>query len=48
LRQDLKARGYDYDAVGTDLMPALSVKDGLITTPNGGSYRVLVLPESPG
>ena len=45
-RQDLKAKGYDYDAVGTDLMPALSVKDGLITTPNGGSYRVLVLPDS--
>jgi hypothetical protein len=45
-RQDLKAKGYDYDAVGTDLMPALSVKDGLISTRSGGTYRVLVLPES--
>ncbi len=46
-RPDLKAKGYDYDAVGTDLMLALSVKDGLISTPNGGSYRVLVLPDTP-
>jgi hypothetical protein len=46
LRQDLKSKGYDYDAVGTDLMPNLSVKDGLITVPNGGSYRVMVLPDT--
>ncbi len=45
-RQDLKAKGYDYDAVGTDLIMTLTVKDGLITTPNGGCYRVLVLPET--
>jgi (4-O-methyl)-D-glucuronate---lignin esterase len=46
MRPDLKAKGYDYDAIGTDLMPALSVRDRLICTPSGGNYRILVLPES--
>ena len=45
-RPELKKNGYDYDAVGTDLIGVLSVKDGLISTPSGGSYHVLVLPES--
>ncbi|MBN2579267.1 MAG: hypothetical protein JXB10_09775 [Pirellulales bacterium] len=45
-RPDLKAKGYDYDAMGTDLIPSLSVDDGRITTPAGGSYRMLVLPET--
>jgi hypothetical protein len=46
-RPDLKARGYDYDACGTDLLPALTVRDGRIVTPAGTSYRLLVLPETP-
>jgi len=45
-RGDLKARGYDYDAAGTDLMPALKVRDGRIVTPCGTSYRLLVLPNT--
>ena len=43
---ELKAKGYEYDVVGTDLIMALSVKDGLIRTPVGGSYRMLVLPDT--
>ena len=46
-RPDLKGRGYDYDACGTDLLSALRVKDGRIVTPAGTSYRLLVLPETP-
>lgn len=45
-RADLKAQGYDYDEIGANKINSLSVKDGLITTPAGGEYRVLVLPES--
>jgi len=45
-RQDLKAKGYDYDAAGTDLMPALKVSDGRIVTPCGTSYSLLVLPDT--
>ena len=43
---DLKKKGYDYDAIGTDLIPSLTVKDGLITTPCGVPYKVLVLPNT--
>jgi len=46
-RTDLKAKGYDYDAVGTDLIMSLTAKDGQIATPAGGRYRVLVLPDTP-
>ena len=45
-RPDLKAKGYDYDVIGTDLIMKLSVKDGKICTPLGGNYRLLVLPET--
>lgn len=45
-RADIKALGYDYDEIGTDKMASLTVKDGLIRTPAGGEYRVLVLPQS--
>jgi hypothetical protein len=44
--QELKDKGYDYDAIGTDLVMQLSVKDGQVVTPAGGKYRVLVMPES--
>ena len=44
---ELKAKGYEYDVVGTDLIMGLSVKDGLIQTPIGGTYRMLVLPDTP-
>lgn len=42
----LKAKGYEYDVIGTDLILALAVKDGQILTPIGGSYRMLVLPDT--
>ncbi len=45
-RTDLKAQGYDYDAFGTDLVPALAVKDGRIVLPGGGAYRLLVMPDT--
>jgi len=38
--------GYDYDVVNTDvILNRMSVKNGLITLPDGLSYRVLVLPD---
>ena len=46
LRPDIKAKGYDYDLIGTNKMASLTVKDGLICTPVGGKYRVLLLPET--
>ena len=46
-RPDLKAKGYDYDACGTDLLPKLTVTNGRITTPAGTSYSLLVLPDTP-
>ena len=45
-RPELKAKGYDYDAIGTDLIGSLTVKDGMIRTPVGGAYRVLVFPQT--
>jgi len=36
--------GYDYDAVGTDLLMRLTVEDGLLALPSGMRYRVMVLP----
>lgn len=45
-RPELKEKGYDYDAVGTDLIYALSVKDGKVVTPIGTSYRLLVFPKT--
>jgi len=46
-RPDLKAKGYDYDACGTDLLPKLTVSKGRIVTPAGTSYSLLVMPETP-
>ncbi len=43
-RPDLKAKGYDYDAVGTDLIRALSVRDGKLVLPSGMQYSLLVMP----
>lgn len=43
---ELKAKGYDYDTCGTDMIPKLGVKNGCITTPAGGRYALLVLPDS--
>ena len=43
---DLKALGYDSDAIGTDLIQSLTVKDGSVTLPCGTRYRLLVFPET--
>ncbi|MEI6604519.1 MAG: glycosyl hydrolase, partial [Verrucomicrobiota bacterium] len=43
---DLKALGYDSDAIGTDLIQSLTVKDGSIALPCGTRYRLLVFPET--
>jgi hypothetical protein len=40
-------RGYDYDECGADVvLNRMSVKNGLITLPDGMSYRLLVLPQT--
>jgi hypothetical protein len=39
--------GYDYDECGADVvLNRMSVKNGLITLPDGMSYRLLVLPQT--
>ncbi|MBU0640578.1 MAG: hypothetical protein KKB50_17085 [Planctomycetes bacterium] len=44
----LKANGYDYDACNADvLLNRMAVKNGRLVLPDGMSYRVLVLPDSP-
>lgn len=43
----IKELGYDFDLLGHNSLPALSVQDGVLTTPAGGRYRYLVLPDSP-
>jgi hypothetical protein len=45
-RPDLKAQGYDYDAIGTDLILKLSVRDGKLVLPSGMRYSLLVMPET--
>lgn len=45
---ELKAKGYDYDACNADvLLNRMTVKDGRLVLPDGMSYRVLVLPDTP-
>lgn len=44
----LKAKGYDYDACNADvLFNRMSVQDGRLVLPDGMTYRVLVLPDTP-
>jgi len=44
----LKSKGYDYDSCGADvLLRRMSVKDGRLVLPDGMSYRLLVLADSP-
>lgn len=45
--EGLKAKGFDYDACGTDVvLNRMSVKDGRIVLPDGMSYSILVLPDT--
>lgn len=40
-------KGYDYDVANTEiLLKKLKVKNGLLTLPEGQTYRILVLPDS--
>lgn len=45
-RADIKALGHDYDQIGTNMLKELSVNDGLIHSPVGGIYKMLVLPDT--
>lgn len=45
-RPEMKQKGYDYDAIGTDLFGSLSVIDGKITLPGGMRYELLVMPKT--
>ena len=46
LKPEIKRLGLDYDLIGTPNMKDLHVEDGLICTPSGGRYTLLLLPES--
>jgi hypothetical protein len=39
-------KGYDFDFCGPDPLLGLSVQQGLIKVPGGGTYRLLALPET--
>lgn len=43
LMPQIKSMGYDYDLIGANKFQSLSVVDGLICTPTGGSYRALLM-----
>lgn len=45
-RPEMKEKGYDYDAIGTDLFGSLSVMDGKIALPGGMRYELLVMPKT--
>lgn len=45
LLPEIKKMGYDYDLIGANKLKDLFVENGLICTPVGGKYKVLVLPE---
>ncbi|MEI7828971.1 MAG: glycosyl hydrolase [Prolixibacteraceae bacterium] len=44
--KELMKRGYSLDFVSDRLLNGISVKNGLITTKSGSSYRALVIPTS--
>ncbi len=44
--QDLKAKGYDYDSCGMDVLAHATVHDGSIVLASGMTYRLLVLPDT--
>ncbi len=44
INTELKKYGYDYDICGSDLLDKITVKNGLISLPNGMQYHLLVMP----
>lgn len=45
-RSDLKQSGYDYDEISAAYLDSLTVKDGVMRTPAGGRYQLLILPDN--
>ena len=45
-RPDIKDAGYDYDEISASGLQSLYVKDGMLCTPAGGRYSVLLLTDS--
>lgn len=46
IKPEIKAMGFDYDLIGANKLKDLSVKNGIIYSSVGNSYKLLVLPES--
>ena len=46
LKPNIKKMGFDYDLIGVNKFHDLFVQDGLICTPVGGKYSILMLPQS--
>jgi hypothetical protein len=46
LMPKIKSMGFDYDLIGFNSLDSLSVSQGMICTPTGGSYRAMLLPET--
>jgi len=46
LKPEIKAMGFDYDLIGANKLKDLTVKDGIMYSSIGNTYKVLVLPES--
>ncbi|MGB5419249.1 glycosyl hydrolase, partial [Algibacter sp.] len=46
LKPEIKQMGFDYDLIGANKLKDLTVKDGIIYSSVGNTYKVLVLPES--
>lgn len=44
-REDIKALGFDYDLIGTKSLEQLTVENGMLKTPKGNSYRLLILTD---
>ena len=45
-RPELKEKGYDYDAIGTDLIETIEVEKGKLVLPSGMRYSLLVMPDT--
>ena len=46
IKPQIKEMGFDYDLIGANKLKDLSVKDGIIYSSVGNTYKALVLPES--
>ena len=46
LKPEIKQMGFDYDLIGANKLKDLTVKNGIIFSSVGNTYKLLVLPES--